>query len=130
MKRTPCIVLAKPGLDGHDKGIRLVAMALRDAGFDVHYLGLRQSIEGIVSAAKEKKADFIGLSILSGTHLDVARKMLAQIEEEQLACRLFIGGVIPKADAEQLRKMGVAQVFPVGTTFAAMNAWIVSSFED
>ena len=129
MKKAPTVVLAKPGLDGHDKGIRLVAMALRDAGFDVQYLGLRQSVEGIVSAAKEKQADFIGLSILSGTHLDVARKMLAQMEKEGLTCQLFIGGVIPKADAEELKKMGVSQVFPVGTTFPSMIEWMTGSLE-
>lgn len=128
MKRPPRIVLAKPGLDGHDKGIRLVAMALRDAGFEVHYLGLRQSPDSIVNAAEEMQADFIGLSILSGTHLDVANKILAKMSAKKLCSKLFIGGVIPKADAARLLEMGVAQVFPVGTTFTCMNKWIEANY--
>ena len=124
MKKQPRIVLAKPGLDGHDKGIRLAAMALRDAGFEVSYLGLRQRVSDIIDAAVKKEADFVGLSILSGTHLDVAEKMLAQMKEHHLTCKLFIGGVIPKADVDKLLSMGVAAVFPVGSTFAHMNEWI------
>ncbi len=128
-KRPPRVVLAKPGLDGHDKGIRLVAMSMRDAGFDVHYLGLRQTIDSIAAAAREQEADYIGLSVLSGTHLDVARKMLQKLREEHLPCRFFIGGVIPKADEAKLLEMGVANVFPVGTTFAAMNQWILEHYD-
>ena len=124
MKESPRIVLAKPGLDGHDKGIRLVAMALRDAGFAVTYLGLRQSVEQIVDAAAEKQADFIGLSILSGTHLDVAKKVLHTLADRHMDCQLVIGGVIPRADEEKLLEMGVAQVFPVGTTFAETTQWL------
>lgn len=128
-KRPPRIVLAKPGLDGHDKGIRLAAMSMRDAGFDVQYLGLRQSIDSIAAAAREKDADFIGLSILSGTHLDVARKMLQKMKEEGLRCKFFIGGVIPKADADKLLEMGAGNVFPVGSTFAEMNRWVLENYE-
>lgn len=129
-KRPPRVILAKPGLDGHDKGVCLVAMSMRDAGFDVHYLGLRQSIDSIAAAAKERDADFIGLSVLSGTHLRVADRMLQKLREEKLRCRFFIGGVIPKADVLRLLELGVDNVFPVGTTFAAMNQWILEHCEE
>lgn len=126
MAKSHRILLAKPGLDGHDKGVRLVAMALRDAGMDVTYMGLRQSVESIVEAAKKTQADFIGLSILSGTHLDVARKMLDKLASENLKCKFIIGGVIPKSDAQQLLQMGVSQVFPVGSSFKGLIEWIES----
>ncbi len=129
MKRPPRIITAKPGLDGHDKGVRLVSMALRDAGVDVTYLGLRQNTDSIIAAAKEKQADYIGLSILSGTHLDVARKMLERLAAEQMGCKLIIGGVIPQADARQLLEMGVSEVFPVGSTFASVNEWIMANYD-
>ena len=89
-------------------------------------MGLRQSVESIVEAAKEKQADFIGLSILSGTHLDVARKMLDKLAGEKLEYKLIIGGVIPKSDAHQLLQMGVSHVFPVGSSFKSLIEWIES----
>ena len=125
----PRIILAKPGLDGHDKGIRLVSMSMRDAGFDVLYLGLRQTVPSIIEAAKKYHADFIGLSILSGTHIDVGEKILAQMKHEGLTAKLMIGGVIPHADEKKLLEMGVAKVFPVGTIFKEQNAWITETFE-
>lgn len=90
------ILLAKPGLDGHDKGVRLVAMALRDAGIEVIYLGLRQSVDDIVNAAIQEDVDFIGLSILSGVHLRVADKVLKKMKELSIGdWPLVIGGIIP-----------------------------------
>lgn len=127
--RKPRIVLAKPGLDGHDKGIKLVSMSMRDAGFDVVYLGLRQTVPGIIDAAKKYHADFIGLSILSGTHIDVGEKMLEQMKCQGVTAKLMIGGVIPHADEKKLLEMGVAKVFPVGTIFKDQNAWITETFE-
>jgi methylmalonyl-CoA mutase C-terminal domain/subunit len=119
------ITLAKPGLDGHDKGLRLVAMALRDAGIEVIYLGLRQSIDNIVNAAIQEDADFIGLSILSGVHLYVADKVLKRMKELSMEdCPLIIGGIIPPQDITKLKEMGVAGVFPVGSTFEEIAAWI------
>jgi methylmalonyl-CoA mutase C-terminal domain/subunit len=115
-QRAPRILLAKPGLDGHDRGVKVVAMALRDAGFDVIYLGLRQSADMIMSAAIQEDVDAIGISVLSGVHLAVSRQLL-----DLRRCRghedlpVFIGGTIPRKDAVQLLAMGVTEVFPVGT---------------
>jgi methylmalonyl-CoA mutase C-terminal domain/subunit len=119
------VILAKPGLDGHDKGARLVAMALRDAGIEVIYLGLRQSVDNIVNAAIQEDADFIGLSILSGVHLNVAEKVLKKMKELSLEdCPVIIGGIIPPQDITKLKEMGVAGVFPVGSPFEEIVAWI------
>ncbi|MEL7566929.1 MAG: cobalamin B12-binding domain-containing protein [Dehalobacterium sp.] len=119
------ILLAKPGLDGHDKGVRLVAMALRDAGIEVIYLGLRQSAEDIVNAAIQEDVDFIGLSILSGVHLNVADKVLKRIKELSMGnCPLVIGGIIPPQDMIKLKNMGVAAIFPVGSSFEDIVQWI------
>ncbi|MGI6628944.1 MAG: cobalamin B12-binding domain-containing protein [Bacillota bacterium] len=119
------ILLAKPGLDGHDKGVRLVAMALRDAGIEVIYLGLRQSVDSIIDAAIQEDVDFIGLSILSGVHLNIADKVLNKMRESSIGdCPLIIGGIIPPQDQAKLKEMGVAAVFPVGSTFAEIVSWI------
>lgn len=127
MNKRPCIVLAKPGLDGHDKGIRLVASSMSEAGFNVYYLGLRQTVDDIIKNAKELNADYIGLSILSGTHLDVSRKMIETIKSEGLNYKLIIGGIIPKKDEEKLLSIGVTKVFPVGSKFLEINNWIIEN---
>jgi len=113
------IVLAKPGLDGHDRGVKVVAMALRDAGAEVIYLGLRQSAAQIVAAARAEDADVIGISVLSGAHLALSR----QIRDAQRAAGvadipLVVGGTIPPQDARALAGLGVQGVFPVGTPIA------------
>jgi methylmalonyl-CoA mutase C-terminal domain/subunit len=113
------ILLSKTGLDGHDKGVKLVALALRDAGYEVIYLGLRQTAETIVNAAIEENVDFIGLSILSGAHLNFTRKVmdkLAGYGNENLP-GVIVGGIIPQKDIVKLKEMGVKHVFPVGTDF-------------
>lgn len=116
MRRSARVLLAKPGLDGHDRGVKVVAMALRDAGFDVIYLGLRQSVGGILAAAEEEDVDAIGLSILSGVHLEVACQVVEALEQKGRAdLPIFLGGTIPQEDASALREMGIADVFPVGT---------------
>jgi len=130
MTRRPRIILAKPGLDGHDKGARLVAMAMRDADIDVTYLGLRQSVDSIVDAAVQKEADFIGLSILSGVHLNVADKLLKKMSEAGIHCPVVIGGIIPPQDEAKLKEIGIAQVFPVGTAFATTVDWINQNFKE
>jgi methylmalonyl-CoA mutase C-terminal domain/subunit len=112
------ILVAKPGLDGHDKGAKVVVRALRDAGMEAIYTGLRQSIGQIVRAAIQEDVDAIGLSILSGAHLGLAEKTLKKMKEEGIADKLVIvGGVIPREDIPRLKEMGVAEVFPVGTPF-------------
>jgi methylmalonyl-CoA mutase C-terminal domain/subunit len=109
------IVLAKPGLDGHDRGIKVVAMALRDAGAEVIYLGLRVSAAQIAAAAAAEDADAVGISVLSGAHLPIARQVLASMEAAGLDMPLVVGGTVPPGDAAELRRLGVAGVFPVGT---------------
>ncbi len=114
--RPPRVVLAKPGLDGHDRGVKVIAMALRDAGAEVIYLGLRRSVAEIVQAAADDDADVIGISVLSGAHLELADDLLREREARGLAdVPVVLGGTIPPADVEALRALGVADVFPVGT---------------
>lgn len=113
--RRPRVLLAKPGLDGHDRGIKVVAMALRDAGCEVIYLGLRRSVPEIVQAALQDDVDVIGISVLSGAHRPLARDLLAARDAEGLATPVVVGGTIPAADADALRDLGVAAVYPVGT---------------
>ena len=111
------VVVAKPGLDGHDRGAKVVARALRDAGMEVVYTGLRQTPEQIVSAAAQEDADIIGLSILSGAHLPICEKIVALLKEKGMeGTRVFVGGIIPTQDIEPLRKMGVCEVFLPGSS--------------
>jgi len=111
------VVIAKPGLDGHDRGAKVVARALRDAGMEVIYTGLRQSPEQIVAAASQEDANVIGLSILSGAHLAICRKLLDLLKERGMeGVRVFVGGIIPAQDIRELRDMGVAEVFLPGAS--------------
>jgi methylmalonyl-CoA mutase C-terminal domain/subunit len=119
MKRALRILIAKPGLDGHDRGAKVVAHALRDAGMEVIYTGLHQSVEGIVQAALQEDVDVIGLSIMSGAHLPLCRKLMDQLKAKGLQEKqVVVGGVIPKKDIPPLKEMGVAAVFPGGTSFS------------
>ena len=112
----PRVVLAKPGLDGHDRGVKVIAMALRDAGAEVIYLGLRRSVAEIVQAAADDDADVIGISVLSGAHLELAGDLLREREARGLTdVPVVLGGTIPASDVAELRALGVAAVFPVGT---------------
>ncbi len=112
---SPRIVLAKPGRDGHDRGIKVIAMALRDAGAEVVYLGLRRTVPEIVAAAVEDDADVIGISVLSGAHLALADDLLRALAAEGVDVPVAVGGTIPEADVAVLRRSGVAAVYPVGT---------------
>jgi methylmalonyl-CoA mutase C-terminal domain/subunit len=111
------VVIAKPGLDGHDRGAKIVARALRDAGMEVIYTGLRQSPEQIVAAAEQEDADVIGLSILSGAHLPICRRIVEILKEKgmQGVC-VFLGGIIPAQDIPELKSLGVAEVFLPGAS--------------
>ena len=113
--RRPRILLAKPGLDGHDRGLKVVAMALRDAGAEVIYLGLRVPVADIAAAAAAEDAAVIGISVLSGAHLPIARQLLAAMRAAGVAAPLVVGGTVPPRDADALRRLGVAGVFAVGT---------------
>jgi methylmalonyl-CoA mutase C-terminal domain/subunit len=111
------VVIAKPGLDGHDRGAKVNARALRDAGMEVIYTGLRQSPEQIVAAAAQEDADVIGLSILSGAHLPICRRVVELLRERGMeSVRLFVGGIIPSQDIPELQRLGVAGVFLPGAS--------------
>jgi methylmalonyl-CoA mutase C-terminal domain/subunit len=110
------VVIAKPGLDGHDRGAKVIARALRDAGMEVIYMGLRQTPEQIVAAALQEDADVIGLSILSGAHNHICPEVLKRLKDQGLDdVRVVVGGIIPDRDAEALKQMGIAAVFLPGT---------------
>ncbi|MCK9363391.1 MAG: cobalamin B12-binding domain-containing protein [Syntrophales bacterium] len=112
------VLIGKPGLDGHDKGAKTVAMALKNAGMEVIYTGRHQKVEQIINAAIQEGVDIIGLSILSGVHLEVAEELLAKLKERGAeGIPLVIGGVIPKKDILLLKALGVAEVFPIGSSF-------------
>ena len=111
------VLIAKPGHDGHDRRAKLVARALRDGGMEVIYTGLRQTPEQIVAAAAQEDVDAIGLSILSGAHLPICRKVIELLEARQMQdVRVFVGGIIPAQDIPDLKKMGVAEVFLPGAS--------------
>jgi methylmalonyl-CoA mutase C-terminal domain/subunit len=111
------VVIAKPGLDGHDRGAKVVARALRDAGMEVIYTGLRQSPEQIVAAAAQEDADVIGLSILSGAHLPICQKVVELLRDRKMGdVKLFVGGIIPAQDIPELKRIGVSEVFLPGAS--------------
>ncbi len=119
------ILLAKPGLDGHDRGAKIVALALRDAGMEVIYTGLHQDLEQIVTAASQETVDVIGLSIMSGAHIPICTRLLEMMKTEGLdEVKLVVGGVIPDRDTAVLGKMGVAGVYPGGTPFDEITSGI------
>ncbi|GEM89558.1 MULTISPECIES: cobalamin B12-binding domain-containing protein [Oceanithermus] len=116
MERRIRVLIAKPGLDGHDRGAKVVARALRDAGMEVIYTGLRQTPEMIVSAALQEDVDAIGLSVLSGAHMHYFREVKRLLDEQGAGdVLLFGGGIIPDEDVPKLREIGVAEVFGPGT---------------
>lgn len=110
------VLIAKPGLDGHDRGAKVVARALRDAGFEVIYTGLRQTPEMVVSSAMQEDVDVIGLSIHSGAHLPLVRAISKLMKKEKLKKPIFLGGIIPEDDAKRLKKEGVFAVFGPGSS--------------
>ena len=121
------VVVAKPGLDGHDRGAKVVARALRDAGIEVIYTGLHQTPEQIVETAIQEDADAIGLSILSGAHLTLFERLMTLLKERDAADILvFGGGIIPDADIPLLKEMGVSAVFTPGATMDTIVEWVTS----
>jgi methylmalonyl-CoA mutase C-terminal domain/subunit len=124
------VVVAKPGLDGHDRGAKVVARALRDAGVEVVYTGLHQTPEQVVETAIQEDADAIGLSILSGAHMTLFRKVIDLLAERNaLDITVFGGGIIPDADIPVLEQMGVAKIFTPGATTQDIVAWVHSTLE-
>ena len=125
------IVVAKPGLDGHDRGAKIVARALRDAGHEVIYTGLHQTPEQIVETAIQEDADLIGLSVLSGAHMTLFRRLIELLAERDASdIRVFGGGIIPDEDIPVLEELGVAQVFTPGATTGEITAWVADAFAD
>ena len=122
------VIIAKPGLDGHDRGAKVVARALRDAGVEVIYTGLHQTPEQIVAAALQEDADAIGLSVLSGAHMTQFRRVLELLTEHDARdIVVFGGGIIPGADIAELRELGVAQIFTPGAATSEIIDWVRST---
>ena len=119
------VVVAKPGLDGHDRGAKVVARALRDAGMEVIYTGLHQTPEQIVETAIQEDADAIGLSVLSGAHMTLFRRVVELLDERGAADMVvFGGGIIPDADIPELTSIGVAKIFTPGATTQSIVDWV------
>jgi methylmalonyl-CoA mutase C-terminal domain/subunit len=130
MERKIRVLIAKAGLDGHDRGAKVVAAALRDAGMEVIYTGLRQTPEMIVSAAIQEDVDVIGVSILSGAHMTIFPKIIKLMKEKGLDDVLLLaGGIIPDEDIPKLKEMGVAEVFAPGTLTTEIVQFIKEWFE-
>jgi methylmalonyl-CoA mutase, C-terminal domain len=122
------VIIAKPGLDGHDRGAKVVARALRDAGVEVIYTGLHQTPEQIVSAALQEDADAIGLSVLSGAHMTQFSRVLELLRERDATdITVFGGGIIPAADIAELEQLGVAKIFTPGATTTEIVNWVRSA---
>ncbi len=125
------IVVAKPGLDGHDRGAKIVARALRDAGHEVIYTGLHQTPEQIVETAIQEDADLIGLSVLSGAHMTLFRRLIELLAERDASdIRVFGGGIIPDEDIPELEQLGVAKVFTPGATTGEITGWVAEAFAE
>ncbi|MFJ8588697.1 cobalamin B12-binding domain-containing protein [Streptomyces sp. NPDC093595] len=119
------IVVAKPGLDGHDRGAKVIARALRDAGMEVIYTGLHQTPEQIVNTAIQEDAGFVGLSILSGAHMTLFPKVIELLRDRDAAdIEVFGGGIIPDADIAPLKTLGVAEIFTPGTPTEKVVEWV------
>jgi methylmalonyl-CoA mutase C-terminal domain/subunit len=122
------VVIAKPGLDGHDRGAKVVARALRDAGVEVIYTGLHQTPEQIVAAAIQEDADAVGLSILSGAHMTQFTRVLELLAERNASdIVVFGGGIVPEADIAELERLGVAKIFTPGASTQEIVGWVQST---
>lgn len=125
------VVVAKPGLDGHDRGAKVVARALRDAGCEVIYTGLHQTPEQIVATAIQEDADAIGLSILSGAHMTLFARIIDLLQKENASdIIIFGGGIIPDADIVELKKIGVAEIFTPGAPMEEIVTWLKSAVKN
>ena len=130
MKRPYRVVVAKPGLDGHDRGAKTITRALRDHGFEVIYTGLHQTPEHIAETALQEDVDAVGLSLLSGAHLTLFPRVMEELRARDLGdILIFGGGVIPDADARTLKEQGVGQVFGPGSSLKAICAWLEETLD-
>ena len=125
------VVVAKPGLDGHDRGAKVVARALRDAGVEVIYTGLHQTPEQIVETAIQEDADLIGLSVLSGAHMSLFRRLTELLAERDARdIVVFGGGIVPEEDLPALAEIGVAKIFTPGATTSEITGWVAEQFPE
>lgn len=124
------IVVAKVGLDGHDRGAKVISRALRDAGFEVIYTGLRQTPEQVAETALQEDADGVGLSLLSGAHMTLFPRVMEELRSRGLdEIVVFGGGIIPGPDIERLKQMGVAELFTPGSTMASITEWLAATLD-
>ena len=131
MLRTYRVVVAKTGLDGHDRGVKIIARALRDAGFEVIYTGLFQSPEQVAEAALQEDADAVGLSVLSGAHMTLFPRVMAELDTRGLDDVLvFGGGIVPAPDIDELQAAGVAGIFTPGTSMDEITVWLEGALDD
>ncbi|MGH9081184.1 MAG: cobalamin B12-binding domain-containing protein [Acidimicrobiales bacterium] len=130
MERPYRVVVAKPGLDGHDRGAKVIARALRDAGFEVIYTGLHQTAEQVVQAVIQEDADALGLSLLSGAHLTLVPRVIDKLRDHGRGDVLvLVGGIIPEDDIPVLKDLGVAEVFTPGAPLPAIGAWLAHALD-
>ena len=130
MERTYRVVVAKPGLDGHDRGAKVIARALRDAGFEVVYTGLHQTPEQIVQAVVQEDADALGLSLLSGAHLVLVPRIVELLKAQDRAdVLLVVGGIVPEDDIAVLEAAGVARVFTPGSPLGEIGSWLEATLD-
>ncbi|MFM8014599.1 MAG: cobalamin B12-binding domain-containing protein [Actinomycetota bacterium] len=131
MKRPYRIVVAKPGLDGHDRGAKTISRALRDHGFEVIYTGLHQTPEQIAETALQEDVDGVGLSLLSGAHLTLFPRVMDELRARDMAhVLIFGGGVIPDADAAALKQQGVSEIFGPGSSLKSIAEWLESTLDE
>ncbi len=131
MERTYRVIVAKPGLDGHDRGAKTITRALRDHGFEVIYTGLHQTPEQIAEAALQEDADAVGLSLLSGAHNTLFPRVVAELAARGLEDVLvFGGGVIPDADVRVLKAQGIAEIFQPGASLRAISGWLEQTLDE
>ena len=131
MLRPYRVVVAKPGLDGHDRGVKVIARALRDAGFEVIYTGLYQTPEQVAEAALQEDADAVGLSVLSGAHMTLFPRVIAELAKRDLDdVVVFGGGIVPNDDVQALTRAGVAAVFTPGSSMDEITRWLEQTLDD
>ncbi|MHB1487406.1 MAG: cobalamin B12-binding domain-containing protein [Acidimicrobiales bacterium] len=131
MERPYRVVVAKPGLDGHDRGAKVIARSLRDAGFEVIYTGLHQTPEQVVQAVIQEDADAVGLSLLSGAHLSLVPRIIDALAEQGMGDVVVVcGGIIPDDDIPKLKEAGVAEVFTPGAPLPAISEWLATALDE
>jgi methylmalonyl-CoA mutase C-terminal domain/subunit len=130
VNRTYRVVVAKPGLDGHDRGAKTITRALRDRGFEVIYTGLHQTPEQIAETALQEDVDAVGLSLLSGAHLTLFKRVMDELRARDMGdVLIFGGGVIPDGDARELRAQGVAEIFGPGSSLQDIGSWLETTLD-